>query len=285
MCHFYFMDTGRREQGMSKLYFNNAKQAQQAYDNFAERHIKEIHENQTEIDRLLDRSNQTVDKSGKHIEEVLKQAKDNEVELLKSVTGYISQAKKAQCDFQYRNEDYNRLKRNLLPTDRTYCCVMKEPLLLLSRKKDIEGQGLKEKDLSLLFRLIPCVGFNTGILLNPDNNIPFISIADIAEYLEENSRSDGALGRSMQRLIKNEIIWRYGDLFVVNDYWIRCGAMTTGVLTSRHRIMKKYRNRQGEKATNKQGKNKEQKTVEIDKQKEPQTQATSEEEEEEKIPF
>ena len=251
------------------LFFNSAEEAQRAYDKFADEHTKDVHENQTEIDRLLDRNNKEVDRSGKHIEEVLKQARDNQGKLLKSAIGYISQTKGTQCDYQYLKGDYSRLERSLLPTNKTYCCVMKEPLLLLSRKEDIEKAGLKQGDLQILLRLIPCVGFNTGILLNPDNGIPLISIADIAEYLGENPRSDGALARAIKRLIGGGIIWRYGNLFVVNDYWIRCGAMTTGVLTKRNRVMKNNRKEQGKKPINEQGKNKDTKIIESDKSKEP----------------
>ena len=160
---------------------------------------------------------------------------------------------------------------------------MKEPIL--SRKEDIEKAGLKEGDLQILFRLIPCVWFNSGVLKNPDNGIPFITIADVADYLGENPRSDGKVAKAMQRLIKAGIVWRYGNTFIMNDDFIRCGAMTIGVLTTRRRVMEKYQNRQGKKPTNKQGKITDKKNVEIDTIKEPQTQNTSGQGIFEEIPF
>jgi len=265
---------------MSKLHFNSAEEAQRAYDSFAERHTKEVKDSQRAIKDIVEGK---VPRTGATIDKVLEQASNNQKELLKSIMGYINQAQKAECNYQYEKSDRKRVERALLPIDKTYCCVMKEPIP--SRKEDIEKAGLKEKDLSTLFRLIPCVWFNTGILENPDNGIPFITVADVAEYLGENPSSDGAVAKSIRRLIQSGILWRYGDLFIMNDYWIRCGAMASGVLTTRHNVMKKYKDKQGKKATQKQGKKAVTKKAKKDVAKEPQTQATSGQGEDEEIPF
>ena len=262
------------------LYFNSAEKAQQAYDDFADKHIEKVHESQKAIQDILDGK---IPRTGETVDRVLEQASKNQEELLKSGIGYISQVKKAECNYQYGKADYKRLEKGLLPFKNTYCCVMKEPIL--TRKEDIEKAGLKEGDLQILFRLIPCVWFNSGILGNPDNGIPFITIADVADYLGECSRSDGAVGRCMNRLIENGIVWRYGDLFIMNDDFIRCGPMTKGVLTTRRKYVKKYQNKQGKKPTNKQGEIMDKKNVKIDIVKEPQTQATSGQETLEEIPF
>ncbi len=262
------------------LFFNTAQQAQQTYDDFAKRHTKDVHENQEEIEKLLDRDNKEVDRSGKHINEVLEQARDNQRELIKSIVGYINQTKRAAINEIYEREEKKQIKKDSLPRGQTYCCVMKMPIL--SRKEDIEKAGLKEGDFQILFRLIPCVAYNTGILLNPENGISFISIADVAEYLGEKSSSDGKVAKSMQRLIKAGIIWRYGSLFIMNDLYIRCGEMTTGVLQKRKKKMETW---QGKKPTNKQGKKAVKKTIKKDVAEEPQTQVTSGKEVDEAIPF
>lgn len=265
---------------MSKLHFNSAEEAQRAYDSFAERHTKAVNDSQRAITNII---NGKVPRIGATVDKVLEQASNNQIELLKSTIGYINQTKKAECNYQYERADRKRVERYLLPTDKTYCCVMKEPIP--SRKEDIEKAGLKEKDLSILFRLIPCVWFNTGILVNPDNGIPFITVADVAEYLGENPSSDGAVAKAIRRLIQSDILWRYGNLFIMNDYWIRCGAMTSGVLTTRHNTLKKHKDRQGKKATQELGKKAVTKKAKKDVAKLPQTQATSGQEENEKIPF
>ncbi len=259
------------------LIINSAEEAQRKYDSFADRHTKEVNENQRAIQDILDGK---IPRTGATVDKVLEQAMDNQAELLKSIIRYINQTKRAVVSDFYSKKDNKRLANNLLPRGKTYCCVMKEPIP--SRKEDIKKAGLKEGDLQILFRLIPCVGYNTGILINPDNGIPFITYADVAEYLGECSRSDGAVGRCMNRLIENGIVWRYGDLFIMNDDFIRCGAMTTGVLQKRK---EKRQAIQGKKPTNKQGEIMDKKNVKIDIVKEPQTQATSGQETLEEIPF
>ncbi len=262
------------------LIINSAEEAQRKYDYFADGHTKEVNENQRAIQDILDGK---VPRTGATVDKVLEQAMDNQAELLKSIIGYINQTKRAVVSDFYSKKDNKRLERGLLPLDKTYCCVMKEPIP--SRKEDIEQAGLKEGDLQILFRLIPCVWFNSGVLKNPDNGIPFITIADVADYLGENPSSDGKVAKAMQRLIKAGIVWRYGNTFIMNDDFIRCGAMTIGVLTTRRRVMEKYQNRQGKKPINKQGKITDKKNVEIDIVEEPQTQATSEQGIFEEIPF
>ena len=268
---------------MLKQFFNSAEQVQQKYDEYADGHTKEVHASQEEITKLLDRDNKEVDRSGKHIEEVLKQARDNQKELLASAVGYLIQAKCFAQDYLNLKKDYEELQKDQLPRGKTYCCVMKAPIL--SRKEDIEKAGLKKNDLQILFRLIPCVGYNTGILLNPDTGIPFIRVSDIAEYLGENQRSDGAVGDSIRRLIQGGILWKHGSNYIMNDYYIRCGQMTTGVLQKRRKYLLRQCKKQGKKPTQLQGKNKDNGKTKKDEPKEPQTQTTSEEEEGEVIPF
>lgn len=279
-CLFYLpVRAGRGNNILTRLQFNNAEQAQETYDNFANKHTRDIHENQALIEDIITGKV----KDWTTIERVLKQASDNQRELLKSAIGYISQAKKAECNYQYEKEDRKIIEKGLLPYNKTYCCVMKEPTL--SRKEDIEQAGLKEGDLSILFRLIPCVGYNNGTLLNPDNGIPFISIADVAGYLGEKPSSDGKVAKAIQRLIKAGIIWRYGSSFIMNDFYIRCGQMTIGVLQKRKEKREKYQSGQGKKQTHRQGKKQKQKTTKNDVAEAPQTQATSGLEGDEKIPF
>lgn len=264
---------------MGVLRFNSAIEAQEAYDNFANKHTKAINENQILIQDILTGKV----KDWTTIERALKQARDNQGEMIASVVGYINQAKRAVVSDLNTKNDIKRLEKDLLPIGKTYCCVMKIPTL--SRKEDIEQAGLKEGDLSILFRLIPCVGYNTGILLNPDNGISFISIADIADFLGEKTGSDGKVAKAIQRLIKTGIVWRYGSNFIMNDSFIRCGKMTTGVLQKRKEKREKYQSGQGKKSTHRQGKKSVKKKTKNDVAEVPQTQATSGQEVDEAIPF
>lgn len=259
------------------LIINSAEEAQRKYDSFADKHTKEVNENQRAIQDILDGK---IPRTGATVDKVLEQARDNQAELLKSIIGYINQTKRAVVSDFYSKKDNKRLANNLLPRGKTYCCVMKEPIP--SRKEDIEQAGLKEGDLQILFRLIPCVGYDTGILLNPDNGIPFITYADVADYLGENPSSDGKVAKAMQRLIKAGIVWRYGGMLIMNDDFIRCGAMTKGVLQKRK---EKRQAIQGKKPINRQGKKAGTKKTKNDIVEEPQTQATSEQGIFEEIPF
>ena len=259
------------------LYFNSAEEAQQAYDSFADKYTNYVHEHQTFIKDILEGK---IPRTGETIDKALKQGSELERELVASLVGNINQAKKAVVNELYTKEDNKRLSKDLLPRGKTYCCVMKEPIP--SRNEDIEQAGLKEGDLQILFRLIPCVGYNTGILLNPDNGFPFITYADIAEYLGEKPIDDGKVANAMRRLIKEGIVWRYGGMFIMNDDFIRCGQMTTGVLQKRR---EKRQAIQGKKPINKQGKKAGTKKTKNDIAEEPQTQATSGQGIFEEIPF
>ncbi|MBQ8920347.1 MAG: hypothetical protein IJ056_09615 [Acidaminococcaceae bacterium] len=261
----------------------SAEWVQKQYDNFSSNFTSRIKRSQLAAKDITDRSKQGVDRSGKRIDEILTESSSLLGETVKSVVGYLNQAKTAKVDNIYTQEDYKRLQKALLPIGKTYCCVMKMPIL--SKEADIKQAGLEIKDYGVLFRLLPCVGYNTGILLNPDTGIAFISLKDIAEYLGESPRSDGGLGRSIGRLIKSGILFRYGNLYVVDDSYIRCGQMTTGVLQKRKDVFEKYKNMQGEKPTQEQGKNKETKKQKSVRKKEPQTQAESEGETPDNIPF
>jgi hypothetical protein len=261
------------------MFFKSPKEVTERYEGFLKGVIGKVNEIQYSIKNILegkDRSNAT-------IEGVLIAATSLIGDLIKSVAGYLRQAERTQMDYQYLKADYKRLENSLLPKYNTYCCVTKEPIP--SRKEDIKKAGLKEGDLQILFRLIPCVWFNSGVLENPDNGIPFITIADVADYLGENPSSDGKVAKAMQRLIKAGIVWRYGGLFIMNDYYIRCGAMTGGVMKNRHIIFEKYKKQQGKKQAHKQGKIMDMKNVKIDIVKEPQTQSTSGQGIFEEIPF
>lgn len=273
---FLFADTGRRGQGMYQ--FKNLMDIQKKYDYFCEEHGKQLNEVQEDIDLIL----QGKDRSGKHIDETLKKSKNLLTEQFKSVAGYLRQAERAQTERQYEKEDKEKLQNDLLPKGKTYCCVMKQ--VGLSRKEDIEKQGLKEKDLSLLFRLIPCVGYETGILVN-DIGIPFSSVDDIAEYLGEKRGNDNATGQAIRRLKEAGIIFKYGDCFIMNDSCIRCGQMTKGVLKKRRQVFKNQLDKQGKKGGTKQGKKQTRKEQEKAIQETPQTQAGSEQETETKMPF
>ncbi len=252
--------------------FKSPLDIQKRYDYFCEEHGKKLRGLQTDIIDLLTEGK---DRSGKHVEETLKAAGELLYESFKCVAGYLQQAKNAQIDYQYLKEDYNKLQKELLPKGKTYCCVMKQTGL--SRKEDIEGQGLKEKDLSLLFRLIPCIGYETGILVN-DLGIPFNNVDEIAEYLGEKTGNDSATGQAIHRLKEAGILLKYGGCFIMNESYIRCGQMTSGVLGKRHKVFKKYKDKQGKKEGVRQGKKPVQKKQKKGEDKSTQTQVESKQE-------
>ena len=249
------------------LRFTDPKKATETYENFLKDISGRVSKNQRQIQDIITGK----DRTGATIDKTVEEAESLENEMLKSVAGYLWQAERAQVDLVYERIDREKIEKDSLPRGRTYCCVMKGGIPVT--QEDIKEMGLKETDLSVLFRLIPCVGFDTGILLNPDTGIPFIKSDDIAEYLGEKTGSDNKCSRAISRLIKSGILFRYGSVFMVNDFYIRCGQMTRGVMNNRKKYFEKYNKKQGKKQTNKQGKKSTQENSKIKEQEEPQTQA------------
>ncbi len=263
------------------MHDNTAEEIQRKYDYFCDTFTSRIKKVQVDIEQIKDRS-KNVDRSGKRIEELLTEVSGLLNETVKSTVGYLIQTKEATIDKSFAEEDLARTQRELLPKGKTYCCVMKRAGL--SRKEDIEGKGLKEKDLSLLFRLIPCVGYETGILVN-DIGIPFSSVNEIAEYLGEKKGADSTTGQAIRRLKEAGIIYKYCGVFIIDDSYIRCGQMTRGVLQKRRKVLKDQLDKQGKKGGVKQGKKQTRTKKEKSIKDKPQTQAGSEQEKDIKIPF
>lgn len=261
------------------LRFTDPQKATETYENFLKGISDKVSANQRQIQDILTGK----DRTGATIDKALKDADSNQSEMLKSVAGYLWQTEQVQKDLAYEKQDRKRIENDSLPRGKTYCCVMKEGIPVT--QEDIKEMGLKEADLNILFRLITCVGFDTGILLNPDTGIPFIKSDDIAEYLGEKTGSDNKCSRAIGRLIKSGILFRHGSVFIVNDFFIRCGQMTRGVMDKRKKYFEKYNKKQGKKQTNKQGKKSMQKKSKTKEQEEQQTQAVSGAETDEQIPF
>ena len=261
------------------LTFTSPEKVTETYENFLKGITNRVSENQRQIKSVMNGE----DRSGATIEKALQQAEENQTEMLASVAGYLWQAEQAKKDLVYEKLDRKRIENDSLPRGKTYCCVMKDGIP--TTQEDIKEMGLKETDLSVLFRLIPCVGYNTGILLNPDTGIPFVKSDDIAEYLGEKTGSDNKCSRAISRLIKSRILFRYGKVFIMNDFFIRCGQMTRGVMNNRKKYFDKYNKKQGKKQTNRQGKKSVQKKAKIKRKEVPQTQAESGAEADEKNPF
>ena len=252
------------------LRFTNPEKVPETYKNFLKGISNRVSENLKLIQDIVTGK----DRTGATIEKALNESASLEREMIQSVAGYLWQAEQAQKDFVYERLDREKIENDSLPRGKTYCCVMKGGIPVT--QEDIKEMGLKETDLSILFRLIPCVGFDTGILLNPDTGIPFIKSDDIAEYLGEKTGSDNKCSRAIGRLIKSGILFRHGTVFIMNDFFIRCGQMTRGVMSNRKKYFEKYNKKHGKKQANRQGKKSVQKKPKIKGQEVLQTQTESE---------
>lgn len=148
---------------------------------------------------------------------------------------YKTRAEQAEQNAQAQKADNKELTKGGLPRGDTYTRIMKATNKgLFFNNDDLKRNHITNSDLGILYRLLPLVDFQTGLLIHPNTQYPFLSKESISELLGYKPKSK-TVTRALTRLIRVGVLDRIGKCFAVNYNYILSGAISSETIKARDR--------------------------------------------------
>lgn len=129
--------------------------------------------------------------------------------------------------------DIKKVQRGESLVRDTYVRVIKNTNDELFRTNEqMKINGVTNSDLGILYRLIPFIDYQTGILVDSFTRLPFVSAREISDFLGYNGNTKTVL-RALTRLVRVGVIDRYSKCYIVNYSYLLCGSINKDTVVAR----------------------------------------------------